>query len=691
MRIGTKLAIALVCAAVIPLAAGSAVFLKTTNDVGREIAEEGAARLASRVFGDMRRSLEFGAISLDEQQKSALQTARFLSVDLADRLSNDGPQDVTPSEDGEFLFGPLPSAGGTKGAAINLDHMSATVAADAVRDGIADTLSKLTGLTSLAKSVYLRNRDRLSHIIIALDSGLTFTFPAGVAPDQKDTREKSWYLSTLEKGVPVWSGPDPDDPDHFVASAPIQFGDGRYAGVVSLVSRMDSTLARSLSVSHLPADGMAYFILTPKADPQLMPHVVATLMPQNGDWQTSDGVLPLTPDGDDLWLKVVSDIRSGVPGVESVNREGNREIWVFGPAITSANGELSLAVTIPAMIVEEVKSQATIFVENAFEGQLRNAIGFAVVAALLAVIAAIVGAKTLTQPIRQLRDAARSLARGNFDVRVTANTGDELGDLSIGFNKMVPALEERMRQVRDLNIAREIQQHLMSKAFPSVEGYDIAGITEYCDETGGDYLDWFDLDDSHVCLVIGDATGHGVGSALLMATARAALRAGARHHGASIEHLITDTNLQLADDSSGGRFVTMLTIAADRSSGDLTWISAGHEPALIFDSEADTFTKLEGEGIPLGVDAEWRYESGRASLSVGHILVAVTDGLLEAKNADGVTYGGERLQDALRAVADRGSEAICRHLLEDVRAFLDGQAFQDDVTVMVMRRGTVGA
>ena len=691
MRIGTKLAIALVCAAVIPLAAASAVFLKTTNDVGRNIAEEGAARLANRVFGDMRRSLEFGTISLDDQQKSALQTARFLSIELADRLSNEGPADAAPSEDGEFLFGPLPSSGSDKGPAINLDHMSTAVATDAARDRIAETLSKLTGLTSLAKSVYLRNRDRLSHIVVALDSGLTFTYPAGIARSQNDAREEPWYLSTLEKGEPIWAGPDLDDPEHFVAAAPIQFGDGRYAGVISLVSRLDATLARSLGVSHLPADGKAYFLLTPKDDPQLLPHVVATLAPQNGEWRTSDGLLPVTLDGDDTWLKVVSDIRSGVPGMETVNREGNREVWAFGPAISSVDGELTLAVTIPAKIIEDVKSQATIFVESTFEGQLRNAIGFAVVAALLAVIAAIVGAKTLTQPIRQLRDAARALARGNFDVRVTANTSDELGDLSTGFNKMVPALEERLKQVRDLNIAREIQQHLMSRAFPSVEGYDIAGVTEYCDETGGDYLDWFDLDDKHVCLVIGDATGHGVGSALLMATARAALRTGARHHGAAIQHLITDTNQQLTVDSSGGRFVTMLTIAVDRSSGDLTWISAGHEPALIFDSNAGTFETLEGEGIPLGVDAEWRYESGRTSLSAGQILVGVTDGLLEAKRADGATYGSEGLQAALRAVSDRGSEAICRHLLEDVKAFLGEKPFQDDVTVLVMRRGTSSA
>lgn len=690
MRIGTKLAVSLVCAAVIPLAAASAVFLKTTSGVVNEIAEEGATRLAGRVTGDMRRSLEFGAISFAEQRKSAIQTAKFLSIELADRLSDAGAAEAQAAAESEFLFGELPSRT-AEGDAINLDRMSAALADDATRDRIAGELTKLSGLTALAKSVYLRNRDSLSHIVVALDDGLTLTYPAGGAPELGDAREAPWYLRTLEQGEAIWSGPSQSDPEHLIASAPIQFGDGRYAGAVALVNRLEATLVKAIGLSHLPADARAYLLQTPVDDPQLLPHTVASLTPDTGSWRVSDGLLPVSLDGDDQWLKIVSDIRTGVPGLETAEHEGDREVWAFGPAAQSSDGDLTIAVAVPAKIVDDVRTVATDFVESTFDGQLRNALGFAVIAALLAAVAGIVGARSLTRPIRQLRDAARQLARGDFSVRVAANTRDELGDLSAGFNKMVPALEERLKQVRDLNIAREIQQHLMSKTYPTVEGYDIAGITEFCDETGGDYLDWFDLDDNHVCLAIGDATGHGVGSALLMTTARAALRTGARHHGAAIEHLLTDTNRQLATDSSGGRFVTMLLLTIDRASGAFTWISAGHEPALIFDPAAASFEKLEGDGIPLGVDADWRYQVSSAKLKNGQILMAVTDGFLEAKRADGSVYGNERLQEALRAAVDRGSEAICRHLLDDVKAFLDGAPFQDDVSVMVIRRSQTQA
>lgn len=682
MRIGTKLAVYLVCAAVIPLAAASAVFLHTSKNVGREVAAEGATILSERVTADMKRAIESAAVSLADNRDNSLHAARLFASEVADRLSQAAPAVArAAAEPNEFLID-APAGPGTQ---IDLDRIAVHVAPDAERDQIAGTLAKLAGLSDLARTLYMRNRSRVRHFQIALDDGLTLSYPAGAVAAAGDPRETPWYLRTLETGLPAWTGPDADAPDTMIAAAPVQFSDGRFAGVAVLSLRLNVMLQRALSPANLSGDMSAYLIKVPLDDPQFLPHEVATLTPGAGGWKMDDVLLPMPPDGDDQWAKVLSDIRTGVNGVETVSRGPKREVWAFGPILATTDGQLAAAVVAPAAIFENAAADATAFVDDAFSSQLQIAVGFAVLVAAAAALGGILTARSLTQPIRSLHEAARELAAGDFSVRVSETGRDELGALMRGFNRMVPALEDRLKQERDLNIAREIQQHLVPNAAPSVAGFDIAGISEYSDETGGDYLDYIGLPNGVTGAVIGDATGHGVGSALLMATARAALRANARTHP-DLALLLDETNRQLAGDSAGGRFVTLLLLALSPDRDDVNWVSAGQDPALLYDPGADTFERLEGDGIPLGVDADWIYATKTATLIPGRVLVAVTDGVREAKRADGTAYGGERLRAAVRAVSGRGADTICRHVLDDVRTFLDGAPFEDDVSILVIRR-----
>jgi len=120
-------------------------------------------------------------------------------------------------------------------------------------------------------------------------------------------------------------------------------------------------------------------------------------------------------------------------------------------------------------------------------------------------------------------------------------------------------------------------------------------------------------------------------------------------------------------------------------SSKFSWISAGHEVALMFDPAADTFTELDGDGIPLGVDATWVYASASAEIPKGGLLVAYTDGIREAKNAAGERYGMERLKDSIRAVHARGSYAISEQIIADWRNYCGDVSPDDDVSLMVIK------
>jgi len=268
-------------------------------------------------------------------------------------------------------------------------------------------------------------------------------------------------------------------------------------------------------------------------------------------------------------------------------------------------------------------------------------------------------------------------------------SNDELGDLGDGINEMTEGLIERDRMRRSLNLAKEVQQALLPRADPIVKGLDIASASVYCDETGGDYYDFPGYDKpetSKISIVVGDVAGHGVPSALLMAGARAFLRQRAALPG-SIAGVVTDVNRQLAHDvEESGGFITLFYLVVDVTAGYLNWVRAGHDPAILYDPETDSFEDLRGEGVALGVNADARYrEYRKEDLKKGQIIVLGTDGLWEARNPDGEMFGKDPLYDIIRSKPAAGAKEILNTCFDTFNRFLRTRAPEDDVTLVVIK------
>ncbi|WNK00405.1 SpoIIE family protein phosphatase [Thalassospiraceae bacterium LMO-JJ14] len=686
MKIGTKLAICFIALAVLPLGAASVVYLRATSKFGADMAERGKNLLAERVHLDIRRATETGAVSIEQTRTEVAREVRFLAGDIASRLEAPGP--VAELADGVngFLLAPDQTMPTDPSVAqhIDLQHMSVHIAPDASRDQIASSLNRLAGFNEVARLVYLRNRGAIDTLTITFESGLTISYPGMAARLDKDPREQDWYLRTLETSQADWFDSTDGITGRMFATAPIQLDDGQLAGAVRVSVRLDVLLTQSLDATRLPPDASAHLFAVPNNDPELMPHKIAVFSPENGHWEVLKERQPISLNGNDLWIKVVSDIRSGVPGLEEVELDGRREVWAFGPVGATNGAVYHIAVSFPAGIINAASEKVEAVVQQSYRDQLRTAIVFALIAGLIAAALAVFGAKTLTSPVRRLHEAAARLARGDFSVRIQKPGGDELGDLGRDFNRMVPALEEQIRVKRDLHAAQEIQQHLIPATAPAIDGFDLAGKTIYCDETGGDYQDYVPLDDHRYAIVIGDVTGHGVGAALLMASARAVLRANAPHEKTAAD-VLAAVNRQLSADSPGGRSLTLFYMQLEAGKRDFSWISAGHEPVLIYEPEADTFSLLDGEDIPLGVDAEWTFSGQTAALPDGGLLVAYTDGLREALNEQGMQFGLDRLKSAIRKSHARGSAAILDAILSDLAAYRGNTEAHDDVSVLVIK------
>jgi serine phosphatase RsbU (regulator of sigma subunit) len=242
---------------------------------------------------------------------------------------------------------------------------------------------------------------------------------------------------------------------------------------------------------------------------------------------------------------------------------------------------------------------------------------------------------------------------------------------------------------QSLDLAREVQQNLLPNKNPQMERLDIAGRSIYCDETGGDYYDFIASDtgkNGQLTIAIGDVAGHGISSALLMATVRSSLRQRLSQPG-DAGGIISDVNRQLVQDvEDSGQFMTLFCLNIDTTKMHAHWVRAGHDPAIFYDPGTDSFEELGGSGIALGIDGDWRYkEYLKTALDRGQIIFLSTDGIWEAFNPKGDMFGKERIYDIIRKNSLLSANEIINIILESLKSFQQGAKIEDDITLVVIK------
>lgn len=297
--------------------------------------------------------------------------------------------------------------------------------------------------------------------------------------------------------------------------------------------------------------------------------------------------------------------------------------------------------------------------------------------------------KSITRPLTEMTRVIKRVRGGDFNRTVQVVSNDEIGLIGDVVNEMSLGLREREKMRRSLELAREIQQNLLPRATPRIPGMDLAGTAIYCDETGGDYYDFIvpDSPESDVLqVVLGDVSGHGISSALLMATTRAFIRLRSSMPGA-IEQVVTDVNRQFARDvRESGSFMTLFYLSINTAARRLNWVRAGHDPAFLYDPGKDRFIELDGPGVALGIDESYIYRSQtQGDLSDGQVITLYTDGVWEAPNRRGEIFGKAQLRTVIRENARRSARDISRAVIRAIQDFQDGVAPEDDVTLLVVK------
>ena len=220
-------------------------------------------------------------------------------------------------------------------------------------------------------------------------------------------------------------------------------------------------------------------------------------------------------------------------------------------------------------------------------------------------------------------------------------------------------------------------------------GIEICGKTISCDEIGGDYYDFImgpGTQKNQLSVVVGDISGHGVDSALLMTTARAFLRMRASQPG-SITDIVSAMNRHLAEDvSDTGKFMTLFYLKVDAKKRSVEWVRAGHEPAWLYDPNKNRFDELRGPGMALGVVEDYEYISNNKShLKKGQLIIVATDGIWEGHNKAGEMFGKPRLQSLISTYASSNAQTMINAIFNEHLHFTQDAKREDDLTMVIVK------
>lgn len=239
---------------------------------------------------------------------------------------------------------------------------------------------------------------------------------------------------------------------------------------------------------------------------------------------------------------------------------------------------------------------------------------------------------------------------------------------------------------RDLEIAGDIQRQLLPREMPSVRGYDFAAFSRPADASGGDYFDWQALGAARVVLSVGDVSGHGIGPALVTAACRSYVRAVLpieSNLAAALEH----TNDLLRADMPDGRFVTLSLADLDSGRHMLRLLSAGHGPTFYVRGGEGAVSLLDSQGMPLGPFDDLRLDAAlELPLAPGDLVLLCSDGIYEAANPAGETFGVARVGELLEAHRATSATEILSTLQAEVDRFTAGATQLDDITAVAIKR-----
>jgi sigma-B regulation protein RsbU (phosphoserine phosphatase) len=326
---------------------------------------------------------------------------------------------------------------------------------------------------------------------------------------------------------------------------------------------------------------------------------------------------------------------------------------------------------------------------------------------LFSILITYVVVRRISQPLKELTEYARKLPSYDFSAPESAFHGierfsskykDEVGELAEAFLFMENALKHYIEDLKtttaakekiesELKIAHDIQMGILPKmfpAFPDSPEFDLYAVLKPAREVGGDFYDFFFVDENHLFFVIGDVSGKGVPASLFMAITKTLFKASAVGNTPPSE-ILSQVNRKLSEDNEAAIFVTVFCGILNIKSGEVLYANGGHNPPLIIRSEQRADSVKVSRNLALGVIESVEYKLEHTVLKPGEVLFMYTDGVTEAMNTEDEIFSERRLKEELSLFREHSTQQISEVLMEKVTAFSQGTPQNDDITLMTLK------
>ena len=507
-----------------------------------------------------------------------------------------------------------------------------------------------------------------------------------VGNDSYDYTDGSWewYSAVKEKGQPLWTEPffDEGAGNVLMTTYSIPFyRDDNFAGVTTVdvhLTSLNEDIARQFTGKN--------FIIVSKGG-RFISHYNPTLVLSS---TIQDQV---AMQNNPAYSEAVNNILQGNSGINSIDK-----LFLNGEMITGES--LILYTPVPDMdwVLTSTIAKADMMQE------LLEQISLGVYGLILMIVLifafTLYASSRISRPIKHLATAVSDVARGKLDTTIEKiYSMDELGRLSVGFNRMLKNLKKQVdiqsdqtaaRQIveKELQLARETQQALLPNKFPPFperKEFELHAVSKAARHVAGDFFDFFLINPKTLAFVIADVSGKGMAAALVMAVTRTIVR-NLAPGGKSPAAILAETNELLRESHSGSAFVTIFLGFYNIASGKIIYANGGHSPALRIAKTGAVSPEGSATGTIVGMLENQEYANAEFRLQPGETLLLYTDGLPEARALSGEFYGEGRIRSFLEAHASESPEALCNNLEKEICAFQEMQ-LADDLTILALRRG----
>jgi len=310
--------------------------------------------------------------------------------------------------------------------------------------------------------------------------------------------------------------------------------------------------------------------------------------------------------------------------------------------------------------------------------------------------------RSIINPLQLIVDNATDFVNINMDenmgeivaLNIDVKTGDEIEMLAEAFNKMTSDISryikeltsvtsERERIETELRIAKLIQEGMLPRNFdfPERNEFTLFASMRAAKDVGGDFYDFFFVDDDNFCITIGDVSGKGVPAALFMAMTKATLKDLVLRR-LPVDEVMTEANINLCKNNEQGMFVTLFIAVINVKTGVFQWCDAGHDPAIIWKKDG-TVEMLKGKKgfVCAGLETAV-YKMNESIIEKGDIIYLYTDGITEANNTATEFYGMDRLTSLIGTKKEHDIKSLCASVLDDVDKFAHAEPQFDDITML---------